>query len=698
MAVLHRSRRLRKELGLLDVYVMATGTTLSAGFFLLPGLAAMQAGPGLVLAYALAAVPLIPAMLSKVELATAMPRAGGTYYFLDRSLGPLVGTIGGLGTWLALVLKSAFSLVAMGAYLTLFFPELSIVPLACGVTAALAALNLLGTRQSGRFQIAVVGVLLVLLTGFIAGSLPQVRLEHFRDTLGAGAGSILSTAGLVYVGYIGLTKVISLAEEVREPDRNLPLGVFLAIGTTLTIYTLGTFAMVGVLGADRLAGDLTPAASTARSALGEAGAVAISVAAVLASLSVANAGLISASRYPLAMSRDHLIPHALLRLNARGVPGRALALTAAVILACLLLIDPIGIAKLAGAFQLLVFSLLSIAVIVMRESRLDSYDPGYRAPGYPWLQIGGIVAPLVLIASMGWQPVLFAAGIVGIGAAWYFTYARRRVHRAGALLHVFERLGRQRHEGLELELRGILKEKGLRRADRFDEVVARAPVIDVRGDAGFETVVRLASDQLAARLGQRSDQLAQGFLDGTRIGATPVEHGVAIPHLRLAGIPAPELVIVRTLDGLDPQSERDELLGEEPIHASFFLVSPEGDASRHLRFLAQLAVRVEEPGFMSAWRIARDEGALKEILLRSERSLAVTLEAGRPLAGWIGKTPGQLALPPGVLIALLRRGDETIVPGGSTGLLAGDRLTLIGEPRSISALRRQHAEEPDAAD
>jgi basic amino acid/polyamine antiporter, APA family len=69
------------------------------------------------LAYLVAAVFILPAMLSVAELATAMPRAGGAYYFLDRSLGPLVGTVGGLGTWLALVLKSAFALVGMGAYL-----------------------------------------------------------------------------------------------------------------------------------------------------------------------------------------------------------------------------------------------------------------------------------------------------------------------------------------------------------------------------------------------------------------------------------------------------------------------------------------------------------------------------------------------------------------------------------------------------
>ena len=121
---------LKKELGLLNVYAIATGTTLSAGFFLLPGIAFRDAGPAVILSYLIAAIPLIPAMFSMAELATAMPRAGGAYYFLDRSMGPFIGTIGGLGTWLALILKTAFALIGMGAYLSIFWEDVPIINLA----------------------------------------------------------------------------------------------------------------------------------------------------------------------------------------------------------------------------------------------------------------------------------------------------------------------------------------------------------------------------------------------------------------------------------------------------------------------------------------------------------------------------------------------------------------------------------------
>ena len=116
MSILSKSKRLPKELSLLNVYAIATGATLSSGFFLLPGLAASQAGSAITLAYLLAALLLVPAMLSKAELCTAMPRAGDVYFFLYRSMGPLMGTIGGLGALIALILKAAFALIGMGAY------------------------------------------------------------------------------------------------------------------------------------------------------------------------------------------------------------------------------------------------------------------------------------------------------------------------------------------------------------------------------------------------------------------------------------------------------------------------------------------------------------------------------------------------------------------------------------------------------
>ena len=123
---------LKKSLTLYDVFAISTGAMFSSGFFLLPGIAASQTGPSVILAYFVAGIMIIPAMLSKAELTSAMPKAGGSYYFIERAMGPLMGTIGGLGTWLSLVFKTAFALIGMGAYLAIFV-ELPVKPLAIAV-------------------------------------------------------------------------------------------------------------------------------------------------------------------------------------------------------------------------------------------------------------------------------------------------------------------------------------------------------------------------------------------------------------------------------------------------------------------------------------------------------------------------------------------------------------------------------------
>ncbi|HKI78029.1 MAG TPA: amino acid permease [Ignavibacteriaceae bacterium] len=695
MPELLKKLRLKKELRLFDVYAIATGTTLSAGFFLLPGIAAQQAGTAMIFSYIIAAIPLVPAMFSVAELATAMPRAGGVYYFLDRSLGPLFGTVGGIGTWLALILKVAFALIGMGAYLELFFPNLPIILIAILFALAIGLLNLFGTKKSGKFQIILVIGLLAILTVFIGRGIPEIQSLHFKDIFSNDLKSIFSTAGLVYISYVGVTKVASLSEEIKNPERNIPRGIFLALGSAFVIYVLGTVVMVGVIPIEKLSGDLTPVATAADIIFGKVGTIFVTIAALMAFLSVANAGTLSASRYPLAMSRDHMLPRLFQKIGSQGTPFVAIILTVAIIILILLIFDPAKIAKLASAFQLLMFGFVSLAVIIMRESKIDSYDPGYRSPFYPYLQIVGILAPIWLIIEMGFLPIVFTVGLVLIGSAWYWFYAKERVIRNGAIYHIFERLGRSRYGGLDSELRGILKEKGLREEDPFDLIVARSFVIDLDKSVDFEYVVNKASQWLAQFVQHSSNELEREFLEGTRIGATPVTHNIALPHLRMKGFQHPEMVLVRSKKGIEivlnnPLTDFQEK--REIVNAVFFLVSPESNPAQHLRILAQIASRVDEDSFALDWQLAKDEQDIKEALLHDERYLSLVITRSDQTAPLIDKTISNMNIPEGCLVTWIRRGELVIIAHGDTFLQEGDQLTIIGEQNGIKELRKKYIE------
>ncbi len=686
---------LKKQLGLWDVYALATGATLSSGFFLLPGLAAAGAGPAMPLAYLLGALILLPGLLSMVELATAMPKAGGIYYFLDRSMGPLVGTIGGFGTWIAIILKASFALVGLGAYLRLFMPEVDMAPIAGGFAVFFGGVNYLGAKKSGSFQLMLLIGLLTLLLWFCGVGVLHVEAANFSGFFDSGSAGIISTAGLVIVSYMGLTQVASVAGEVKNPERNLPLGMFLAFGTIVTIYMVGTFVMVGVVGVPTLArggGDLTPVATVAQHFLGPLGTLLMTVAAVLAFSSVANAGILSASRYPLAMGRDRVLPDVFGHIGKRGTPTVGIVVSVGLILLAVAVFDATKIAKLASAFQMVMFALACLAVIVMRESRIESYDPGFRSPLYPGVQIVGILGPFWLIVNMGLLPTLFTGGLVTFGAMWYTYYARARVSREGAIFHVFERLGRQRDPGLDRELRGIMKDRGPRDADPFDELFTGASVLDVPGRIDFDDLAEQASERLAFNLPVPAGRLLEGFLEGTRLGATPVSHGVALPHMRLSEVESPHLLLARVPGGVHIERE-GAVVGrpsDDPIRAVFFLVGPETDPGLHLRILAQIARRVDQDSFMPEWLAAESDEQVREALFRNERILVMTLTSGRANSDLIGLKLKEISLPDGTLIATIRREGDVVIPKGDTELFDGDRLTVIGRADGISTLRERY--------
>jgi amino acid transporter len=431
-------KTLERDLGLGAVLAISIGAMVGSGIFILPALALSIAGPAVVVAYLLAGLLVVPAALSKSEMATAMPEAGGTYIFIERGMGPLLGTIAGIGTWFSLSFKSALALVGGVPYLIILF-NLPVVPVALALAAVLIVVNLLGATQTGRLQVVIVVAMLAALSWFVAGSAGGVEQANFRPFLTDGLGGLLAATGLVFVSYAGVTKVASVAEEVEDPGRNIPLGILGSLAFTTLLYVGIVAVIVGVTEPGTVAGSRTPVADAAEVTLGSFGLWAVVGAAMLALVSTANAGILSSSRYPLAMSRDQLAPPSFSRIHDRfGTPTRAITVTGGVMLALIAFVPVLDIAKLASAFQILVFILVNAAVVAFREGSAE-YDPSFEAPLYPWVQAFGVLSGLLLLTQMGTVPIVGALVIVLGSVAWYYGYARSRVHREGAATDIVRR-------------------------------------------------------------------------------------------------------------------------------------------------------------------------------------------------------------------------------------------------------------------
>jgi APA family basic amino acid/polyamine antiporter len=440
---------LERDLGLYATITISMGAMIGSGIFVLPALGFTKAGPAVVVAYILAGLVVLPAALSKAEMATAMPESGGTYLYIDRAMGPLAGTVAGIGAWFSLVFKSSFALVGLGAYLLLLVPLSGglVKAVALGLAALIVVLNVVGTEQSGKAQSIIVTAVVVALAAYVLNAGVAVDTARFQGFTDKGAGGVVTAAAFVFVSYAGVTKIASVAEEIENPDRNLPLGILISMGVMMLLYTLVVTAVVGLndpavlsTGGPGNGPSLTPMADGAGQLLGGFGVVVIAVVAILALTSMANAGVLASSRFPLAMSRDSLAPKGLARVSERfQTPQNAIVATGVLLLALIAFVPVVELAKLASAFKILVFSISNVALIVFRRSGVDSYQPSFRAPGYPFVQIVGVVGGFALLTQMGTIPILGAAGIIVGGVAWYLVYGRSRTDRDGALGTILER-------------------------------------------------------------------------------------------------------------------------------------------------------------------------------------------------------------------------------------------------------------------
>ncbi len=705
MPVLKKEKRLKKELGLFDVFAISTGAMFSSGFFLLPGLAAAQTGPSVFFAYFVAGILILPAMFSVAELSTAMPRAGGAYYFIDRSLGPLFGTVGGIGSWFALVFKSAFALIGMGAYIAIFI-DLPITPVAIALTIVFGVINVIGAKETSWLQNVLVSTLVIILLFYVIQGLFAVFSIDFygilRNDLGPffafGPQGFFATIGFVFVSYAGLTKVASVSEEVKDPDKNIPLGMMLSLATATFVYVVGVFIMVMLLDPDQLRSDLTPVATAGQEFMnwlpGETGLILVVIAAIAAFASTANAGIMSAARYPLAMARDNLIPNYFSKLGRFETPTTATIATVFLMILLLIGFNVEAVAKLASAFQLLLFGILNASVIVMRESEIDAYDPGFRSPFYPWVQIAGFFVSAFLIAEMGFLSIIFTLAVITVSIGWYFYYAKDKVNRQGAIFHVHARLGKYQYRELEREMRGIIREKGLRKEDPYEKAIGRAVVLDLAEENDFEKITRNVCEELAERVNISSESLISYFLDDKEEGALPVGNAAALKHIRIDKDIDTEVVLVRIRKGLNLDQHKFEPLKEEDdvaegkLYCLIYLISSSGNSGQHLRILAHLAEMIDSSDFYKRWKSAKNESELREILLRDERFININLSQEDFSRTMIDKKVKDLDLPGDSLITIIKREGMIIFPHGKTVLKENDELSIIGERGDIDQLKK----------
>ncbi len=587
---------------------------ISSGLFILPGLAYAKGGPAVIVCYFLAGLLSLPGMLSIAEMTTAMPKAGGDCFTIIRSLGPGVGTVAGLLSWFALAMKSAFALIGMSVF-TVLVVNIDIHIIAVAFCLLFLGINLVGIKEAGRTQVGLVVGLLALMGLFIFLGINKVKVENLAPFAPYGLAGIFFTTGFVFVSYTGLLKIASVAEEIKDPARNIPLGMIVSLLVTSIFYAFMVFITVGVLEGDKLMQSLTPISDAAEVFMGTPGKIALGIAAILAFLSTANAGIMTAARSLVPLSEDGLIPERFGRINSRyRTPHNALLITGLFIMVSLFLKLEILI-EAASVVIILTNVLACLSVIILRESRVQNYRPIFRVPMYPWMQIAGVIAFGFLIFEMGKEALFVSFVLVVVGIFVYWFYGRIRTNREYALLHLIERVTAREltSYSLEEELREIIRQRDEIVKDRFDHIVERCAIIDINRKVNVEEFFRLASQELTGRLGAPAEEIHRRLSDREKESSTVLSENLAIPHIVIEGEHVFDVLITRCKEGV-AFSEK-----YEKVHAIFVIVGSRDERNFHLYSLSAIAQIVQDPHFERRWMAAKNTDVLRDIVLLGER-------------------------------------------------------------------------------
>ncbi|MFO7959085.1 MAG: amino acid permease [Candidatus Brocadiia bacterium] len=619
---------LKRELGLGGVFAMATGAMISSGLFVLPTIVYGLVGPAFVLSYLIATLALLPSVMCKAELMTAMPKAGGTYYHVDRSFGPVVGMVSGTANWAALAAKSAFALLGIGAFAVFLAEEFNLLQggyaegwvikgVAVLFCAVFAMINVLGTKHAGRLQVFLVAGLLTALGGYMVwGGLSAEASSFRRSFFPEGVPAVFVGAAMVFMAYGGITQIANLAEDVRHPKRDLVRGMFLAYVVVSLVYVVACLVTVGLLPHDAAEWSWAPFSQAARVFSGTFGWAVMGLAAMAAYMTTGNAGILTASRSLMAMSQDELVPQSLSRVSRRfHTPVNAILLTSG-FMALGIVALPLELFVKAGSAMiilLLIFECLS--VILMRESRIPTYQPTWRSPGYPWLQGGGVVVYAFFLVELGSLPLLIAGGVLGAALAWYGFRSEVQVVRESALVRVAERFARMDFDDhdLEAELSAIVRERDDVRRDPFDRLVEQCPVLDLPGQPSRDEVLRAVAAELHSVAGMDQETLADLLRKREELSSTVLRPGVAVPHLVRQDVEEFGLALVRVKEGADFAGEGG------PVYTIFAVVVPPKEQEFYLRVLVAISETVQTPDFDERWQEARSAEGLREVVLRSDR-------------------------------------------------------------------------------
>ncbi|GMU43874.1 MAG: amino acid permease [Xanthomonadales bacterium] len=454
-------KSLKRQLGALQLTMLGIGAIIGTGIFVLTAVAANKAGPGMMFSFVIAAIVCALTALVYAEIAAMVPVSGSAYTYSYAILGEFVAWLVGWALILEYAVAAGAVAVGWSGYINGVLREMGMgLPLALTAgpkdtitladgTVASGGFNLLaflisllvtwllviGTSKSAQVNAVLVAIKVLALTVFVILALPAVKGVHFEPLLPNGWGTPLSSVGVlgaaasIFFAYVGFDAVSTAAEETRNPNRNVPIGLIGSLAVCTVFYLLVAYAATGAVGAQpggALAQSKEPLAFVLREiGYGQVGNW-VAAAAVIALPSVILMMIYGQTRILFVMSRDGLMPEVFSRVHEKYSTPHVVTIITGVAVSLFAAMFPVGaLADISNSGTLFAFFVVAIGVMVLRKSQPDRYRP-FRTP-MVWL-VGplAVIGCTILFFSLGWETIRLFLIWGAIGIAVYLMYGMKR--------------------------------------------------------------------------------------------------------------------------------------------------------------------------------------------------------------------------------------------------------------------------------
>lgn len=428
--------KLKSAVSLFDIVALGLGTAVGVSIFSVLAPTAELAGPAMLLALPAAMAPMFVFAIIYAFMGAALPASGASYEWPRRFIHPFAGFF---VSWLRIA-GSTSALIVLALVLVNYLSmaaALPVKPTMFAIFLIVFIANLLGVTVAAKAQTLMLVVLLATFAFLIVAAGPAIEPANYQPFLAEGWGGVLAAIPLMITLFLGIETATEVGEEVKNPGRNIPLGIAFAVALTAVLYGAIAIVALGVLGGDRLAASSAPLLDAATAAIGEWGAPLIIVSATVAIGTSINAIFLIFTRYVFAMGRSGMLPSILGRVHPRfGAPHYAVAFVFA--LCCLGLLLPTNLVFLFLAVNiptLLKYGATSWSAARLLDKEPELYEKSAFKPrrgvlkALAWLGVAAAVGIILLGVKADWRPYALLGAWAALGIVYYFFRMRMRAYK-----------------------------------------------------------------------------------------------------------------------------------------------------------------------------------------------------------------------------------------------------------------------------